>query len=355
MEGVGILGDDGTVENQIFELFKQAGIYEDALSFDENLVFDIANSMLFRTPAIWAPQSNCVVRYMWAENDLYTPAVQEFYQSHASQIVELKKLGCKMYEIVVTESELDVIELIRLSRDECDITQFLSLMPAHVLETSPSLADYYTKEISYNLASKEKLKLQEMAQKAEFEELEKIRQAERLALEKTQETEQLEIANEQLRLAELENQRLREIEDLEKQAQAQAESEFQFNLMVQARLQAEQEAARLKAEYDEKISSLTNSLLPTLKENPLSVLEVLESEIMHLEIAQLAVATAIKNNDAACELVIKSPENLWSTNFVIMEAIIVKVTYNNNLAQMIRNVFPSDHLLITMLDRVGKR
>jgi hypothetical protein len=76
---------------------------------------------------------------------------------------------------------------------------------------------------------------------------------------------------------------------------------------------------------------------------------------MHLEIAQLAVATAIKNNDAACELVIKSPENLWSTNFVIMEAIIVKVTYNNNLAQMIRNVFPSDHLLITMLDRVGKR
>jgi len=352
-EGAGILGDDGTVENQMFELFKKVGIYEDVLSFDENFIFDIANSMLFRTPAIWAPQSNCVVRYMWAEHDLYTPAVQEFYQSHASQIVELEKLGCKMYEIVVTESELDVIELIRLSRDECDITQFLSLMPAHVLETSPSLADYYTKEISYNLASKEKLKLQEMAQKAEFEELEKIRQAERLALEKTQETEQLEIANEQLRLAELENQRLREIEDLEKQAQAQAESEFQFNLMVQARLQAEQEAARLKAEYDEKISSLTNSLLPTLKENPLSVLEVLESEINHLEIAHVAIAEAIMSDDSVCELVIKSPNSLWSTNFIIMEAIIRKVTYNKNLAQLIRDVFPSDHLLIMMLNRVG--
>jgi hypothetical protein len=352
-EGAGILGDDGTVENQMFELFKKVGIYEDVLSFDENFIFDIANSMLFRTPAIWAPQSNCVVRYMWAEHDLYTPAVQEFYQSHASQIVELEKLGCNMYEIVVTESDLNVIELIRLSRDECDTTQFLSLMPAHVLETSPSLADYYTKEISYNLASKEKLKLQELAQKAEFEELEKIRQAERLELEKNQETEQLEIANEQLRLAELENQRLREIEDLEKQAQAQAESESQFNLMVQARLQAEQEAARVKAEYDEKISSLTNSLLPTLKENPLSVLEVLESEINHLEITHVAIAEAIMSGDSVCELVIKSPNSLWSTNYIIMEAVIRKVTYNKNLAQLIRDVFPSDHLLIMMLDRVG--
>ena len=352
-EGAGILGDDGTVENQMFELFKKVGIYEDVLSFDENFIFDIANSMLFRTPAIWAPQSNCVVRYMWAEHDLYTPAVQEFYQSHASQIVELEKLGCNMYEIVVTESDLNVIELIRLSRDECDTTQFLSLMPAHVLETSPSLADYYTKEISYNLASKEKLKLQELAQKAEFEELEKIRQAERLELEKNQETEQLEIANEQLRLAELENQRLREIEDLEKQAQAQAESESQFNLMVQARLQAEQEAARVKAEYDEKISSLTNSLLPTLKENPLSVLEVLESEINHLEITHVAIAEAIMSGDSVCELVIKSPNSLWSTNYIIMEAVIRKVTYNKNLAQLIRDVFPADHLLIMMLNRVG--
>jgi hypothetical protein len=124
--------------------------------------------------------------------------------------------------------------------------------------------------------------------------------------------------------------------------------------MVQARLQAEQEVIRLQAEHDKNIELLTNTLLPALEQNPLSVVEVLESEIMHLEIAQLAVATAIKNSDAACELVIKSPENLWSTNFIIMEAIIVKVTYNGNLAQMIRNVFPSDHLLITMLDKVGK-
>jgi hypothetical protein len=144
-------------------------------------------------------------------------------------------------------------------------------------------------------------------------------------------------------------------EELEKNEQSQAELESRFNLMVQARLQAEQEVIRLQAEHDKNIESLTNTLLPALEQNPLSVVEVLESEIMHLEIAQLAVATAIKNNDAACELVIKSPENLWSTNFVIMEAIIVKVTYNNDLAQMIRNVFPSDHLLITMLDRVGKR
>jgi hypothetical protein len=146
---------------------------------------------------------------------------------------------------------------------------------------------------------------------------------------------------------------LREIEDLEKQAQAQAESESQFNLMVQARLQAEQEAARVQAEYDEKISSLTNSLLLTLKENPLSVLEVLESEINHLEITHVAIAEAIMSNDSVCELVIKSPNSLWSTNFIIMEAIIRKVTYNKNLAQLIRDVFPSDHLLIMMLNRVG--
>ena len=144
-------------------------------------------------------------------------------------------------------------------------------------------------------------------------------------------------------------------EELEKNEQSQAELESKFNLMVQARLQAEQEAIRLQAEHDKKIELLTNTLLPALEQNPLSVAEVLESEIMHLEIVQLAVATAIKNSDAACELVINSPENLWSTNFIIMEAIIVKVTYNNDLAQMIRNVFPSDHLLITMLDKVGKR
>jgi hypothetical protein len=143
-------------------------------------------------------------------------------------------------------------------------------------------------------------------------------------------------------------------EELEKNEQSQAELESRFNLMVQARLQAEQEVIRLQAEHDKNIESLTNTLLPALEQNPLSVVEVLESEIMHLEIAQLAVATAIKNNDAACELVIKSPENLWSTNFIIMEAIILKVTYDKTLAQMIGNVFPPDHLLINMLNKVGR-
>jgi hypothetical protein len=143
-------------------------------------------------------------------------------------------------------------------------------------------------------------------------------------------------------------------EELEKNEQSQAELESKFNLMVQARLQAEQEVIRLQAEHDKNIELLTNTLLPALENNPLSVVEVLESEIMHLEIAQLAVATAIKNSDAACELVIKSPENLWSTNFTIMEAIILKVTYNQNLATLIKDVFPPDHLLITMLEKVGK-
>jgi hypothetical protein len=352
-EGSGILGDDGTIENQIFELFKQAGMYEDALSFDENLAYDLGNSMLFRTPAIWSSQSKSVVRYAWAEQDLYTSAVQEFYRTHASQIVELEKLGCRMHEVSIDETDLDVNKLSRLCRDDCDITQFLLLMPAHVLETSPLLAEYYTKEISQNLESKEKLRLQELAQQAEREELERIQEAERLELKKKQETEQLEIANEQLRLTELENIRLSELAELEKTAQSQAELESRFNLMVQARLQAEQEVARLQAEYDEKINVLTSSLLPALKENPLSVLEVLESEINHLEIAHLAIAEAIMSDDSACELVIKSSNGLWSTNFIIMEAVIRKVTYNKNLAQLIRDVFPSDHLLIMMLNRVG--
>ena len=124
--------------------------------------------------------------------------------------------------------------------------------------------------------------------------------------------------------------------------------------MVQQRLHAEQEAIRLKTEYDEKVEILIDTLLPKLKQDPLSVLEVLQSEIIHLEVTQLAVADAVKNNDSACELVITSSKNLWINSFIIMEAVILKVTYNKNLAQLIRDVFPPDHLLIVMLNKVGR-
>jgi hypothetical protein len=124
--------------------------------------------------------------------------------------------------------------------------------------------------------------------------------------------------------------------------------------MVQNRLRAEQERIKSIEEYNEKIKVLTDTLLPNLKQDPLSVLEVLQSEIIHLEDAQLAVADAVKNNDSACELVITSPKELWSNNFIIMEAVILKVTYNKRLAQLLESVFPSDHLLITMLNKVGR-
>jgi hypothetical protein len=124
--------------------------------------------------------------------------------------------------------------------------------------------------------------------------------------------------------------------------------------MVQNRLKAEQETIRLKTEYDEKIKVLTDELLPRLKQDPVSVLEVLQSEINHLELAHKAVAEAVKDSDAACELVITAPKELWSNNFIIMEAVILKVTYNKTLAQLLENVFPADHLLMTMLNKVGR-
>ena len=124
--------------------------------------------------------------------------------------------------------------------------------------------------------------------------------------------------------------------------------------MVQNRLKAEQETIRLKTEYDEKIKVLTDTLLARLKQDPLSVLEVLQSEINHLELAHLAVAEAVKASDTACELVITAPKELWSNNFIIMEAVILKVTYNKTLAQLLENVFPADHLLMTMLNKVGR-
>jgi hypothetical protein len=214
--GANILGDDGTIENQIFEFFNQVGIYEAAVQFDENLVDNLGKNMMFRTPAIWSPQLNSVVRYAWNDQDLYTPAWQEFYQTHTEKVIELEKLGCKMNEIVATETDLDVDKLIRLCRVDFDVTQFLSLMPKYVLDLSPLLAEYYNEEISYNFKANEKLKLEEMTRLLELEELEKIQRAEQLELEKIREAEQLEITNAQNRLVELENIRLTELAELEK-------------------------------------------------------------------------------------------------------------------------------------------
>jgi hypothetical protein len=153
IDSASILGDDGTIENQIFELFVKAGMYEDSVQFDDLLV-DIGNNMLLQTPAIWSPQLNSVVRYAWNNQDLYSPAIDEFKQTHTAQVIELEKLGCKMNEIVVTETDLDVYELVRLRREDFDVDKFLSLMPSYVLETSTLVAEYYTKEISRNLEEK---------------------------------------------------------------------------------------------------------------------------------------------------------------------------------------------------------
>ena len=214
--GSKILGDDGTIENQIFEFLKQAGIYEDLLEFDSFLAETVGKNMMFRTPAVWSPQLNSVVRYVWDEQDLYTPACQEFYQAHLSQMTELEKLGCTMNEVIVTETDLDVDKLIRLCRVDFDVTQFLSLMPKCVLDLSPLVAEHYNEEISYNFKANEKIKLEEMTRQLELEELEKIQRAEQLELEKIQEAEQLARINEQQRLIELENIRLTELAELEK-------------------------------------------------------------------------------------------------------------------------------------------
>jgi hypothetical protein len=150
-----------------------------------------------------------------------------------------------------------------------------------------------------------------------------------------------------------EERRIRQEEENEKKSQA--ELELLFHQMVSKRQREKAEAERLKVEQELRIKTLTETLLPNLKNDPTIVLSVLESEIIQYTPAQTAVAEAITVSDEACSLVINSPTHLWNSNFIIMEAIIIKVTYNNNLAQMIRTVFPPDHLLITMLDRVGRR
>jgi uncharacterized protein YhfF len=166
------------------------------------------------------------------------------------------------------------------------------------------------------------------------------------------------------RLAELEIQQaieaaaqgeeLRKIEFIENQKRSQSEADKAFQEMINQQRQAEANAIRLKAEHDTMIETLHSTLLAKLKDNPLSVVEVLESEIIQFEPVQLAVAEAIDASDEACEVVIKSPEHLWTNNFIIMRSIILKVTYNKRLAQMIGNVFPPDHLLINMLNKVGR-
>jgi hypothetical protein len=147
---------------------------------------------------------------------------------------------------------------------------------------------------------------------------------------------------------------LRTTELIENQKKYQSESDTAFQIMIDQRRQAEANSVRLKMEYDKRIELLKSTLLKKLEDNPLSVVEVLESEIIQFETVQIAVAETITSSDEACEMVIKSPEHLWSNNFIIMRSIILKVTYNKKLAQMIGNVFPPDHLLINMLNKVGR-
>jgi hypothetical protein len=143
-------------------------------------------------------------------------------------------------------------------------------------------------------------------------------------------------------------------QEIENEKKSQAELESIFQAMVKKRQEEKAEVERLKAEYELRIKTLTETLLPNLKNDPTTVIDVLTSEIMQDDAVQIAVGEAITASDEACELVIKSPEHLWATNFIIMRSIILKVTYNKKLAQMISNVFPSDHLLISMLNKVGR-
>jgi hypothetical protein len=147
-----------------------------------------------------------------------------------------------------------------------------------------------------------------------------------------------------------ESQRLNE----ENEKKSQAELEAIFQQMVENRRKEKEELARKQAEHEAKVLRLTDEFVTKLKNDPSTVVEALESEVINLELVQLAVADAITQSDLACELVIKSPEHLWSKSFIIMKAIILKVTYNKTLAGMIAQVFPPDHLLIVMLNKVGR-
>jgi hypothetical protein len=124
--------------------------------------------------------------------------------------------------------------------------------------------------------------------------------------------------------------------------------------MVKKRQEEKAEVERLKAEHELRIKTLTETLLPNLKNDPTTVIDVLTSEIMQDSAVQTAVGEAIAASDDACKLVIDSPEHLWNNNFIIMKAIILKVTYNTELAQLIAKVFPPDHLLIKMLGKIRR-
>lgn len=141
---------------------------------------------------------------------------------------------------------------------------------------------------------------------------------------------------------------------IENQKKYQSEADAKFQEMIEQQRQAELNAIKLKQEYDTRIDQLSAELLPALRDNPETVLDVLQSDLMEFESTHIAVAEAIDASDEACKLVIMSPEHLWTRNFIIMRSIILKVTYNKTLAQLIGNVFPPDHLLISMLNKVGR-
>lgn len=195
----------------------------------------------------------------------------------------------------------------------------------------------------YNLIQAEIKQEEETAKK--LKELERILAEEKFKAEITKAKQEAET---------LRQNELRIKQDAENERKSQAELEAIFHQMVNNRQKAKAEAERLKTEYDLKIKTLTETLLPNLKNDPTTVLSVLESEIIKDEIVQIAVGEAITNSDEACRLVINSPQHLWNSNFIIMKAIILKVTYNTELAQLIKSVFPADHLLITMLGKVGR-
>jgi hypothetical protein len=165
---------------------------------------------------------------------------------------------------------------------------------------------------------------------------------------------QAEIRAERLREEAWQHEEHRVRQEVENEKRSQAEMESLFHQMVSKRQKEKAEAERLKVEQELRIKMLTETLLSNLKNDPTTVLSVIESEIMQDEYVQMAVGEAITASDEACKLVINSPVHLWNGNFIIMKAIILKVTYNKNLAQLLENVFPPDHLLITMLNKVGR-
>lgn len=100
--------------------------------------------------------------------------------------------------------------------------------------------------------------------------------------------------------------------------------------------------------------SLKLQALSQLKTSPLSVINILESEIASDLDVQEFIGELIKNIDEVFKIIVTSPKRLWETSYPITTAITLKATYNTELANILGNVLDDCDPIKITLKMVGR-